>query len=71
MAAIGQQQQAAHDREVLEELDALLGIGHLVVKDQGGGHSEQQQQDRPGASIMPAIPANPTSFPITACTNIR
>jgi hypothetical protein len=46
-AAVGHQQQAPHDREVLQQRDPFLGVGHVVVEQQGGGHQEQQQQDRP------------------------
>jgi len=41
---IGHQQQPADDRQVLEQLDSLSGIGHIAVEQQGGGNQEQQQQ---------------------------
>ena len=41
---IDHQQQTAHDRQVLEQLNPLHLVRHITVEQQGGGHQEQQQQ---------------------------
>jgi len=50
---IGHQQQAAHDRQVLEQLNPLHLVSHIAVEQQGGGHQEHQQQHR-SESGLPA-----------------
>ncbi len=50
---IGHQQQTAHDRQVLEQLNPLHPVGHIPVEQHGGGYQEQQQQHR-SQSGLPA-----------------
>jgi len=50
---IDHQQQTAHDRQVLEQLNPLHPVGHISVEQQGGGYQEHQQQHR-SQSGLPA-----------------